>query len=55
MYNNGVPFLKEPYDEDTAVLGQFCAKVITCEAFTNTQNVPWSIFAISCHRRQETV
>ena len=41
MYINGVPFLKEPYDEDTAVLGQFCAKVITCEAFTNPQNVPW--------------
>lgn len=41
MYNNGVRLLKEPYDEDTAVLGQFCAKVITCEAFTNTQNVPW--------------
>ena len=41
MYNNAVRLLKGPYDEDTAVLGQFCAKVITCETFTNTQNVPW--------------
>jgi len=40
MYIIGVPFLKEPYDEDTAVLGQFCAKVITSAAFTNTQNGP---------------
>lgn len=37
MYNNGVRLLKGAYDEDTAVLGQFCAKVITCEAFTNSQ------------------
>ena len=40
MWISGLKGLKGICHEDIAILGQFCAKIMTFVAFNYTQNVP---------------